>query len=259
MSAPHSRDLDVLASEVASLRRRVRLYGRMLAATCTGAAAAAVLFAAHPLSSQATRIVAQEITLVDQSGRTRGVWSGDEGIALHDSALALYNTDGARRLLVNTAGNEPTIYFLDAQNRARMFFDLDATDQPRLGMNDDQGRQRLFLSVDARRIPALLMTDEDGKRRLLVNVENGEPTQNFIDADGRWRLYLNGGAQPKAAVYDAQGRARGTLSVDDEGMPSLTLSDAVERRRAVLNADNDAGRLLLFDGNGGVSARLQGR
>ena len=145
----------------------------------------AALFAAAPLQSQASRITAQEITIVDSSGKARGTWAGDTGIVLSNSALTLNNALGERRLLVNVADDEPTVYFLDKAGKTRMYFDVSAAGAARLGMSDSQLKQRVFLTVDDQRNPALILNDEAGNRRMVLNVEKDEPIHAFYDEIGR--------------------------------------------------------------------------
>jgi hypothetical protein len=251
-------DLDALIAEVTALKRRMRIQVRALAAVSALCVGAAVLFAAGPLHSQAQKITANEITLVDANGATRGVLSGDSGIGLVDSALAFYNAAGERRLLVDVADNEPTIYLLDAQGRTRLFLDVNAAGEPRLSLNDDKPQSRIQFKVDDGGIPGMLLFDEEGRRRYLLNLESGEASENFFEAGGVRRLHINGGSAPRIEMFDSDGKQRAEMAFDST-MPFFALSDANDKQRLKLGVDPLGASLTLYDAAGGISTRLSQR
>jgi hypothetical protein len=181
-----SADIAALATEVASLKRRLRLYGRALVAGAALSIGGAMVFAAAPLHSQDSRLTAQEITLVDAQGQARVVLSGENGIALMNSALAFYNEAGQRRLLANVADDEPSIYFLDREGRARMYLDVNYREEPRIGLNDRALKLRVLTTVDFRKNVGLFsLNDDDGKRRAVLSADNDTGSLTFLDEEGR--------------------------------------------------------------------------
>lgn len=255
MSPSSHPDIDALIAEVGALRSRLRLYGRMLAATCAACAGAAALFVTSPLQSQGTKLSLNEITIVDASGKPRGVWSGDTGLAIYDSAMALYNAKSERRMLFNVADDEPTIYFLDAAGKTRMYMDVNAAGAARFSISDKDVKQRIFMTVDNQKIPAIILNDEAGKRRYLINVEKDEPTQSYFDADGKFRIYTNGGSFPRTILYDNQAKQRAIIAVNTDGNPLLGMNDAAEKQRVLLNVDG-AASLLLKDADGNAVEKM---
>jgi hypothetical protein len=233
------QDVEVLIAEVRALKRRLRAYGRALLASVALGAGAAVLFVTTPLQSQVQTITASEITIVDSNGNKRGTWSGDGGIVLNNSTLALYSAANVRRMLMNVADDEPTLFFLDAGGKARMYMDVNAKNEARMAMVDDQNKLRLLLSADGQHNPGLSFYDAAGKRRWLANVENDAPHQYLYDANGSLRVYMDGGDYPRLMMYDGAGKRRSILGVNTEGSPVLGLNDAEENQRYLLSVEKD--------------------
>lgn len=257
MSQPQVHiDAQTLIAELDALKRRMRFYGRSLAAVAAICAGAAALFMAGPLHSQATKLVVQQLDIVDASGATRAVFSGENGLGIYNSALAFYNAANQRRMLFNVSDNEPTIYFLDDAGKTRMYMDVSAAGASRFSMADDQNKQRVFITVDAQKIPAVILNGEDGNRRFVANVEKGEPTMGFYEGNGNFRMYVNGGNFPRLMMFDAEARQRNVMAVDDKGLPFFRLNDPAGNQRVLLNFENDAGHIFFKDAAGTDIAKL---
>ena len=150
--------------------------------------------------------------------------------------------------------------------RARKFVVVDdaGTDLAELGILPDGGT-RLIIRDKAKGTEVWLGTDDAGMPVLTLGRKSGEPLMELGVLDGQSPVFLMRAADGKRRVgmvvtksgsagiglYDAEGRNRGILYMDEAGYPQLTLKDSNgEPRASVLVTSNGTCALTLFDAKG---------
>ena len=150
--------------------------------------------------------------------------------------------------------------------RARKFVLVDEAGHERaeLGINPD-GRAGLVVWDKAKGMSAWLGTDDREMPVLTFGSKTGEPLMEFGVLDGRSPVFIMRAADGKRrvglvvtktgaagiGVYDAEGRNRGILYMDEAGYPQLTLKDNNgEPRASVIVTSNGTCALTLFDAKG---------
>ncbi len=158
-------------------------------------------FSASAEADTAKLLAAQEIRLLDESGRTRG--------------------------LLSVLRGKPRLLMSDPNGEFRLEMGFDSEGRPGIWLRDEKGRDRadLFLADEGQ--PALDFRDADGRSRASYNLgKDGAPTLILRDLEGRDRVALwQETADQGLALADGQGRPRAGLVMTRDDRSSLAFYD----------------------------------
>jgi len=165
-----------------------------------GGALSGMCWTAWAEAQSAKLLTAQEIRLVDASGRTRALLSLLRG----RPRLIMTDQNGEFRVeLGMDADGLPNLTLRDRNGRARTFLALTSQDQPTLRCADEKGGTRIRLDLRPTGDPALIMQDQAGRDRLALWQEAGELGLALADTSGRPRAGLVIKAdRPALSFYD---------------------------------------------------------
>lgn len=164
-------------------KRNTLLMAMAFLAGLTGGLAACWLTSAAPASADNRRaLVAGELRLTDESGRTR--------------------------LLLTLVQGKPRMFMLDDAGEYRMEMGLGASGEPHIWLRDHEGAAKVQVALTAKGRPAFRLADHRGRERAILGLsESGDPTMILRDESGRdrvalWRDSKEGGL----ALADESGR-----------------------------------------------------
>lgn len=163
--------------------RNSLFLGLAFVAGLLGGLAGSWLTAASPAAADSQRaLVAGELRLADESGRTR--------------------------LLLTLVRGKPRLFMLDDAGEYRLEMGLGEAGEPHLWLRDREGAAKVQVALTAKGRPAFRLADHRGRERAILGLsEAGEPTMILRDEAGRdrlalWRDKKEGGL----ALADEQGR-----------------------------------------------------
>lgn len=132
----------------------------------SGGLAASWLTSAAPASADNQRaLVAGEMRLTDETGRTR--------------------------LLLTLVQGKPRLFMLDDAGEYRMEMGLGAAGEPHIWLRDREGAAKVQVALTAKGRPAFRLADHRGRERVILGLsESGDPTMILRDEGGRDRLAL---------------------------------------------------------------------
>lgn len=225
-------------------RERAVGIGAMIVASFLGGGLVnLVLLEPSAANAQARQdpITTGQVTLVDASGRIRGVLSAEDDRGM--ASLTLLDEAGRRRAVLATGANGA----------------------PTLEMYDQAEALRVHTTIQGG--APIIVVNGDNDRRAIVGALTGSPTLSFVDGSlTRAQIGFSARGLPNLEMVGPTGQQQITLGVDAEGQPLMTLRDQEGRSRAtmgvvqettVLNlADSRSARVVLGvapDGNGSLS------
>lgn len=170
-------------SQKSSSPKNHLFLGLAFLAGLLGGLAGSWLMTAPPASADGQRaLVAGELRLADDSGRTR--------------------------LLLTLVRGKPRLFMLDDAGEYRLEMGLGEAGEPHLWLRDREGAAKVQVALTAKGRPAFRLADHRGRERAILGLsEAGDPTMILRDESGRdrlalWRDKKEGGL----ALADEQGR-----------------------------------------------------
>ena len=142
------------------------------------------------------------------------------------SELRLVDDNGRTRALLSILRGKPRFIMLDDNGEFRMEFGLGAAGEPQMWMRDRDGhiRTRVFLNETGG--PGIRFLDTDGKVRTAFGLSKaGSPTLIMRDASGRDRVALwQEEGELGLSLADSAGLPRASLALKQD-RPSLAFYD----------------------------------
>ncbi len=168
-----------------------------------GGLAAFWLVSASPASADGRKtLVAGELRLADESGRTR--------------------------LLLTLVRGKPRLFMLDDAGEYRLEMGLGDAGEPHLWLRDQEGAAKVQVALTAKGRPAFRLADAQGRERAILGLsDRGEPTMILRDEGGRdrvalWRDQREGGL----ALADGRGRPIAAFSAGEGARARLSFFGA---------------------------------
>jgi hypothetical protein len=149
-------------------------------------------------------VLASELRLVDDSGRTRALLSLLRG----KPRFIMLDDNGEFRMEFGLGGaGEPQIWMRDREGRVRTRIFLNETGGPGIRFLDSDGKARTAFGLSQSGSPTLILRDESGRDRVALWQEEGELGLSLADSAGLPRASLAiKQDRPSMAIYDTGGK-----------------------------------------------------
>lgn len=166
---------------------------------------------AQVVANSQTALVAGELRLTDQSGRTR--------------------------LLLSMVRDKPRMFMLDEAGEYRLEMGLGADGEPHLWLRDQDGASKVQVALTASGRPAFRLADHQGRERAILGLsEQGDPTMILRDEKGRDRVALwRDSKEAGLALADSKGQPIAAFSAPDKGPARLSFFDSTGRTYRVVD------------------------
>ncbi|MDR1084635.1 MAG: hypothetical protein LBP22_07165 [Deltaproteobacteria bacterium] len=153
--------------------------------------------AAAPSASQKA-LVAGELRLTDDSGRTR--------------------------LLLTLVRDKPRLFMLDDNGEYRLEMGLGETGEPHIWLRDGEGAAKVQVALTGKGLPSFTLADQKGRvRAVLALSQEGDPTLILRDPAGKDRVALWRDQKSEGlALADQSGKPLAALRVQEKGKPNLS-------------------------------------
>ena len=180
---------------------RVTSIGMLLMSSFLGGAVASAVFAGRlQAQPQSSIVTAEQLNLVDRTGRLRGLLSAEDergGVS-----LSLVDAAGEVRALLGVASNGT----------------------PQLRLYDEAGASSVAVTVD--RSGPVLEISGDPEQVTLLGTPGGSPTLSFLqEGQSRVELGVSSAGAPRLVMFSGTGQRRASMVVGEDGAPLLTLYD----------------------------------
>lgn len=162
---------------------KVHFLGLAFLCGLMGGLAATFLLSAAPAEADSQKaLVAGELRLADENGRTRLLLTLVRG----KPRLFMLDDDGEYRLemgLGNTG--EPHIWLRDREGAAKVQVALTAKGRPAFRLADHRGRERASLGLSEAGDPTMILRDENGSDRVALWHDKSDGGLALADKEGR--------------------------------------------------------------------------
>jgi len=226
--------------------------GAMLVTSLLGGGIASLVFAPRlAVSAQAGAgsITTEQITLVDRTGRIRGVLSAEDERGM--TSLALFDGTGQRRAVLATgADGAPTLELYDQAQVLRIHAAIQG-DAPIVVVNGANDRRAMLSTLTGG--PALSFAEGERNLVQLGLGTSGTPGLEMVGPMGQQQLSLivDGEGQPVVTLRDPNGRSRATVGVVQDATV-INLADRTAARVVLGVAPDGSGSLTFLDENGPI-------
>ncbi|MDR3038685.1 MAG: hypothetical protein LBV21_05300 [Candidatus Adiutrix sp.] len=168
---------------------------------------------------------------------TAGPARADSRTALVAGELRLADDSGRTRLLLTLLRGKPRLFMLDEAGEYRLEMGLGEAGEPHLWLRDQEGAAKIQAALNARGRPAFRLADQKGRERAALGLsESGHPTMIFRDEQGRDRLALwRDQKESGLALANGQGHPLAVLSADGDNRPHFSFFDAQGRAYRTLD------------------------
>lgn len=159
-------------------------------------------------------------------GGLLGGWLGAPTAAIADSSQALVagelrlaDESGRTRLLLTLARGKPRLFMLDEAGEYRLEMGLGDKGEPHIWLRDAEGAAKVQVALTPSGRPAFRLADQKGRERAILGLSaGGDPTMIFRDETGRDRLALwNDKQEEGLALADKNGRPLAAFSAAEGG------------------------------------------
>lgn len=175
---PRTDELDDLLARVEKLERQRFQRKLGVAVLLTALCIAGPMFGQPPSE---VLIQAQEIALVDKSGRTRALLSlspeGEPSFTLHDRA-------GDERAGLKIFNDQPLLGMFDGSEITRIAITAQKGGAAAIAVLDESGVRKMGISVDSEEA-GLIFRDKAGARIALLDGDKGGPSFFLLDEHGK--------------------------------------------------------------------------
>jgi hypothetical protein len=147
--------------------------------------------------------------------------------ALVAGELRLADESGRTRLLLTLVRDQPRLFMLDDNGEYRLEMGLGSSGEPHIWLRDQEGAAKVQVALTGKGLPSFTLADQRGRdRAVLALSQEGEPTLILRDPAGKdrvalWRDQKSAGL----ALADETGKPIAALSSQEKGKPSLSYFD----------------------------------
>ena len=144
--------------------------------------------------------------------------------ALVAGELRLTDQSGRTRLLLSMVQEKPRLFMLDEAGEYRLEMGLGSDGEPHLWLRDKDGASKVQVSLTENGRPAFRLADHQGRERATFGLsEKGDPTIILRDEKGMDRLALwRDSKEAGLALADQEGRPIAAFSATDQGRARLS-------------------------------------
>ncbi len=134
--------------------------------------------------------------------------SADNSRALVAGELRLADENGRTRLLLTLLRGKPRLFMLDDAGEYRLEMGLGDKGEPHIWLRDGDGAAKVQVALTGSGRPAFRLADQRGRERATLGLsESGDPTMILRDESGRDRMALwSDKKESGLALADNQGR-----------------------------------------------------
>ena len=140
--------------------------------------------------------------------------SADSQKALVAGELRLADENGRTRLLLTLLRGKPRLFMLDDAGEYRLEMGLGDSGEPHIWLRDRDGAAKVQVALTGGGRPAFRLADERGRERAILGLsESGDPTMILRSESGRDRVALwSDKKESGLALADNQGRPLAAFS-----------------------------------------------